>query len=100
MCPLPLYLRMQKDVVELPEPLTLNCLQSDSRNFIFGALQVHSLDLNGEEGLARNLLWLQEPAALFTKCEYVDGRPVLQGYDPAVAETLMSFYRSQLTCTV
>jgi len=84
------------DVTELPEPLTLNCVHSDTKNFIFGALQVHSLDLNGESDQARNLLWLEEPCTLYSKCEYVDGRPVLEGYNPNCAETLIALYRSQL----
>lgn len=83
-------------MTELPEPLTLNCLQTNSQEFIFGALQLHSLDLNGEGDKARNLFWLQEPMALFTKCSYVAGQPVFEGYDPRVAETLMAVYRSQL----
>lgn len=86
-----------KDVIDLPEPLTINAIQTDSRNFSYGCLQLHSLNLDGDDAAARNVAWLQEPQSLFLKCDYVDGKPVLEGYNPKVFETLMAVYSSSIS---
>lgn len=69
-------------------------MQTDGRRFIFGCLQIHSLDLDSSEA-ANNLFWLEEPEPLFTSCNYVEGQCVLEGYNPEVMETLMALYQSQ-----
>lgn len=89
-----LFVEQQKDVKELPEPVTINCIQTDSRNFYFGCLQLHSLDLDSSQA-AHNMFWVEGPQPLFTKCDYVDNKPVLEGYNPEVLETLMALYKSQ-----
>ena len=86
---------LQKDVKDLPEPVTINCMQTDSRNFYFGCLQLHSLDLDSSK-VANNLFWIEDPQPMFTKCDYVDNQPVLEGYNPQVLETLMALYKSQM----
>jgi large subunit ribosomal protein L37 len=86
---------LQKDVKDLPEPVTINCMQTDSRNFYFGCLQLHSLDLDSSK-VANNLFWIEDPQPMFTKCDYVDNKPVLEGYNPQVLETLMALYKSQM----
>jgi large subunit ribosomal protein L37 len=91
------YLNEQKDVIDLPEPLTINAIQTDSRNFSYGCLQLHSLNLDGDDAAARNVAWLQEPQSLFLKCDYVDGKPVLEGYNPKVFETLLAMYSSSIS---
>lgn len=91
------YLNEQKDVIDLPEPLTINAIQTDSRNFSYGCLQLHSLNLDGDNAAAKNVAWLQQPQSLFVKCDYVDGKPVLEGYNPQVFETLMAVYSSSIS---
>ncbi|KAI9551587.1 hypothetical protein GHT06_021920 [Daphnia sinensis] len=86
--------RYGKDVKELPEQLTINCVQTDSRNFYFGCFQLHSLDLDSSEA-AHNLFWVEGPQPMFAKCDYVNNQPVLEGYNPEVLETLMALYKSQ-----
>ena len=82
---------------QLPEPVTLNCIHSDSQNFLFGCLEVHSLDISSNESVAKNLFWVTDNMQLFKKCEYVNGQPVLEGYNPQVIETLMAVHHSQLS---
>ena len=85
-------------MVQLPRPVVVNSVHTDSRNFMFGSLELHSLDLSGEDGAAtgRNLFWLQQQMPLFDECGYVGGRPHLQGYNPLVLDTFLAMYRSSL----
>ena len=84
-------------MVDLPEPLTINAFQTDSQTFNFGCLQLHSLNLDGDDATARNVAWLEEPQSLFVKCDYFNGQPVLDGYNPQVFETLMAMYSSSIS---
>jgi len=56
-----------EDVQQLPEPVTLNCIHSDSQNFLFGCLEVHSLDISSNESVAKNLFWVTDNMQLFKK---------------------------------
>ena len=87
---------MQTDVKELPEPLVINCLQSDTQNLTVGCLQLHSLAQDAGHRSANNLFWLRGPEPVFARCEYVAGRPTLEGYNPRAVEKLMALYRSQI----
>ncbi|EFX83442.1 hypothetical protein DAPPUDRAFT_301877 [Daphnia pulex] len=88
-----------KDVKDLPEPVTINCMQTDSRNFYFACFQLHSLDLDSSKATS-NLFWIEDAQPMFTKCDYVDNQPVLEGYNPQVLETLMALYKSQMAAAV
>lgn len=81
---------------ELPAPLVVNCVQSDTQNLTVGCLQLHSLDLDDGHRSANNLFWLHGPEPVFARCEYVAGRPSLEGYEPRAIERLMAVYLSQI----
>ena len=88
---------LQEDVKQLAQPLTLNCVHVDSQNFLFGCLEVNSLDIGIDGAQPKNLFWVTKMMPLFQKCEYVDAEPIIEGYNPEVIETFMAMHRSQLS---
>ena len=84
-------------MTELPQPVTLNCIHTDSQNFLFGCLEVHSLDISSADSVAKNLFWVTDNLKAFEKCEYVNGQLVFEGYNSQVIETLMAMHHSQLS---
>lgn len=86
-----------ENVEELPQPLTLNCIHTDSQNFLFGCLEVNSLNIRNTDSIAKNLFWVTDNMQAFSKCEYVNGQLVFEGYNPQVIETLMAMHHSQLS---
>ncbi|CAG9860222.1 unnamed protein product [Phyllotreta striolata] len=76
----------------LDEPVTVQCVQTDGRIFHFGVLQLNTLNLL--DASTKNV-WYQTPLQyLFENCEYVKGKPVLEGYNNQIIQQLHSFYRN------
>lgn len=79
------------DVKELPEPITLQCVQTNSQWFHFSVFQLNSLSSPEENG-KRNIYWQLPLLNIYNKCIYEDGVPVLEDYNPEVFKHLLSFY--------
>jgi large subunit ribosomal protein L37 len=82
-------------VKDLPEPITLQCVQTDGRLFHFAVLQLNTLDLDGVEG-KKNIFWMLPRIPLFSSCMYVKGKPVLEDYSPEVFNRLLAFFSNGL----
>lgn len=81
-----------EDVVgDLPEPVTLQCVQTNSRWFLFSVFQLNSLAGPGEDG-KKNFYWQTPLLDLYGKCDFVEGVPVLEDYNPEVFKLFLSFY--------
>jgi len=76
-------------VEELPEPVVVQCVQTDGRSFHFSVLQLNSASLQCSR---RNVFWSLPPLDLYKHCEYVHGVPVLEDYNPLVFKHLLAFY--------
>ncbi|KAF5308151.1 hypothetical protein FQR65_LT06331 [Abscondita terminalis] len=80
------------EVKKLPNPVNVQCIQTDGRIFHFGILQLNTLDT--EENSIRNV-WHQTPRMpLFDSCTYHSGKPILEGYNNEVISHLMAFYKN------
>ncbi|XP_021942029.1 39S ribosomal protein L37, mitochondrial isoform X2 [Zootermopsis nevadensis] len=82
--------RFGVNVKDLPEPITVQCVQTDGRLFHFAVFQLNTLDLDGTEG-KKNIFWMLPRIPLFTSCMYVKGRPLLEGYNSEVFSRLLAF---------
>lgn len=83
---------MQKDIKVLPEPVTLQCVQTDGRIFHFGMLQLNTLDLD-KEGVKN--IWYHIPRLpLFASCGYKSGIPTVEEINPDVLKYLLAFYKN------
>lgn len=80
-----------EDVRELPEPITLQCIHTDSRWFHFSVFQLNSLAGPEEDG-KKNAFWQSELLNLYKTCDFIDGVPVLEDYNPEVFKHFLSFY--------
>ncbi|KAJ4435100.1 hypothetical protein ANN_23675, partial [Periplaneta americana] len=87
--------RYGTNVKDLPEPVTVQCVQTDGRLFHFAVLQLNTLDLDGTEG-KKNIFWTLPRISLFESCMYVKGKPSLEGYNAEVFNRLLAFYSSGL----
>lgn len=76
---------------DLSQPIVLQCIQTDGRLFHFTVFQLNSLDLESQKN--KNILWSLPLVPLFNVCEYVSGKPVLEGYNPDVFNRLVTFYK-------
>ncbi|XP_062555418.1 large ribosomal subunit protein mL37 [Armigeres subalbatus] len=82
------------DVKDLPAPITVQAVQTDSKWFHFSIFQLNTLELSSEEGKNRNL-WFRKPRMdLFAECGYLVGKPSLVGYNRDVLRHMAVFYGS------
>lgn len=81
------------EVKELPEPVTVQCVQSDGKSFYFSIYQLNTLNLENGEG-TKNYCWTLPKLDLYKKASYVDGVPTLEAYNPAVFKRLLAFYEN------
>lgn len=88
------YQKYGADVKELPEPITIQCVQSNSQAFHFSVFQLNTLNINGTEG-PKNFWWSMPEINLFDTATYVEGRPVLEGYNPEVFKRILAFYTNE-----
>ena len=77
---------------ELPVPVTVNFISTDSQKFHFSAYQLNTLDFSSEEGI-KNIYWCDKNMDnLYQTCAYVKGVPVLEGYNPSVFKKFAALY--------
>ncbi|KAG5321448.1 RM37 protein, partial [Pseudoatta argentina] len=79
-------------VKKLPEPVTVQCIQSDGKNYHFFIFQLNSLDANDVS--VKNFWCPLPPLTLYEKAEYDNGRPVVEGYNPEVFRRILALYRN------
>ncbi|PNF38453.1 hypothetical protein B7P43_G04033 [Cryptotermes secundus] len=82
--------RFGVNVKDLPEPITIQCVQTDGRLFHFAVFQLNTLDLNGIDG-KKNIFWMLPRIPLFSSCMYVKGKPCVEGYNPEVFCRFLAF---------
>ncbi|XP_049782096.1 39S ribosomal protein L37, mitochondrial [Schistocerca cancellata] len=87
--------RFGDNVKNLPEPVTIQCIQTDGRWFHFLVFQLNTLNLNGKDGV-KNIMWNIPRIQLFNSCTYIKGKPTLEGYNPEVFKRLLGFYKHSL----
>lgn len=80
-----------EDVQELPEPITLQCVHTDSKWFHFSVFQLNSLAGPEDDG-KKNVYWQTPLLNIYEKCVFEEGVPVLEGYNPEVFKHFLSFY--------
>lgn len=79
-------------VKKLPEPVTLQCIQSDGKNYHFFIFQLNSLDANDVN--VKNFWYALSPLTLYKKAKYYNARPIVTGYNPEVFRRILAFYRN------
>ncbi|XP_050428661.1 39S ribosomal protein L37, mitochondrial [Adelges cooleyi] len=80
-----------EDVVDLPEPITLQCVHTNASWFHFSVFQLNSL-AGPEDNEKRNAYWQAPLMNLYTNCNYEEGIPVLEDYNPEVFKHFLAFY--------
>ncbi|XP_070164605.1 large ribosomal subunit protein mL37 [Polyergus mexicanus] len=79
-------------IKKLPEPVTLQCIQSDGKNYHFFIYQLNSLDANDVS--VKNFWCALPPLRLYEKAEYDSARPIVEDYNPEVFRRILNFYRN------
>lgn len=79
------------NVKKLPEPVVVQCVQSDGQNFHFSVYQLNTLDLDNEN--VRNFWWSEPFIKLYELADYEDARPCLRGYNSEVFKKFLAFYQ-------
>ncbi|XP_011504154.1 PREDICTED: 39S ribosomal protein L37, mitochondrial [Ceratosolen solmsi marchali] len=86
--------RYGANVKTLPEPITVQCIHTDSKAYYFSVYQLNTLDINGEKGI-KNYCWALPKLNLYDLADYVQGIPTLEGYNPDVFKRILAFYKNQ-----
>lgn len=81
------------DVKHLPEPIIVQCIESNGKQFHFSVFQLNTLDINKTEGI-RNFWWSSPILQLYEEACYKTGKPILTGYNPEVVKKLFAFYKN------
>lgn len=80
----------QNQIDQLPNPITVQCVQTDGQDFLFSVFQ-----LNGMHDDIVNYWWMGPKLRLYEKAQYENGRPVFSEYNKNVFTSLLGFYRHQ-----
>ncbi|KAM3956560.1 mitochondrial ribosomal protein L37 [Aphomia sociella] len=80
-----------EDVKDLPEPLYINCIQTDGQKYHFGILQLNTLNVDGKDGTT-NVWYCKNNMKLYDSSRYFSGIPVLENYNPKVYGYINAFY--------
>lgn len=86
--------RFGLSVKRLPEPIVVQCVQSDGQNFHFSVYQLNTLDIDGNEGI-RNFWWSEPLTKLYDEAKYENGQPCLNGYNSDVFKKIFAFYKNK-----
>lgn len=84
--------RFGMDVKKLPEPVTVQSIQTDGKYYHFFLFQLNSLDANDTS--VKNFWYTLPSLVLYEKAQYDNGRPVVEGYNPEVFRRIVAFYRN------
>uniref|UniRef100_A0A182YKH1 Large ribosomal subunit protein mL37 n=1 Tax=Anopheles stephensi TaxID=30069 RepID=A0A182YKH1_ANOST len=79
-----------EDVKALPNPITVQAVQTDSKTFHFSVYQLNTLDLSSSTD--RNMWFRKAPLELYSQCGYVVGKPTLDDYNKDVLRHFAVFY--------
>lgn len=79
-------------VKKLPEPITVQCIQLDGKNYHFFVFQLNSLDVNDTS--VKNFWYTLPSLTLYKKAQYDNGKPVVEDYNPEVFRKILAFYRN------
>lgn len=83
------------DVAELPHPISLQCIQSDTRVFDFIAYQLNTMNHDGTDGI-KNCVWVDDSNELFERCEKERLRDHFEGFNNDVVRKFLTFYLNGL----
>lgn len=82
-----------EDVKDLPEPVTVQCIETNGRCFHFSIFQLNTLDLHTCTGI-KNYWWQTKKMELYSKADYILGIPQVLDYNPEVFKNLLRFYQA------
>lgn len=82
-----------ENVKKLPEPVVVQCIQSDGQNFHFSVYQLNTLDMDSKD--IRNYWWTEPFIKLYETAQYEEGIPEVHGYNKEVFKRFFAFYVNQ-----
>ncbi|CAH2045360.1 unnamed protein product, partial [Iphiclides podalirius] len=80
-----------EEVQDLPEPIFVNCIQTDGQKYHFGVLKLNTLNVDGVDG-TKNEWYCKNNIKLYDRSGYFNGMPVLENYNPKVYGYINAFY--------
>ncbi|PBC25271.1 39S ribosomal protein L37 [Apis cerana cerana] len=86
--------RFGLNVKILPEPIVVQCIQSDGQNFHFSVYQLNTLDIGNKEGI-KNFWWSEPSIKLYKEAQYEKGQPCLKDYNSDVFKRFFAFYKNK-----
>ncbi|XP_063627943.1 large ribosomal subunit protein mL37 [Cydia splendana] len=80
-----------ENVKDLPEPVYVNCIQTDGQLYHFGVFELNTLNVDGKEG-TKNVWYCKNNMKLYDSSRYFSGMPVLENYNPKIYGYINAFY--------
>lgn len=81
------------DVKDLPEPITIQCVQTNGQTFHLSVFQLNTLNIDGIDGKC-NLWWSMPQLNLYEKADYENSKPIVTNYNPEVFKRILAFYKN------
>ncbi|XKL59581.1 hypothetical protein PGB90_000597 [Kerria lacca] len=81
-----------EDVQVLPEPVVLQCIQTDAKYFHFSVFQLNTLAWPSKTDEIRNIFWSDSIIPAYEFGGYFEGRPTITSYNPEVFKKFLAFY--------
>lgn len=82
-----------EDVTTLPDPVCVQCVQTDGQWFHFTAFQLNTLDVNSTND-KRNYWWSLPRISLYDFAGFDRAIPSLDNYNPEVFKNVLAFYKN------
>lgn len=76
---------------ELPEPIVIQCIQTDGQMYHLCVFQLNTLHLTGD---VHNVLWSMPVTPMFSYCGYNNAVPTLEDYNPDIFKRILALYNN------
>lgn len=80
------------NVKDLPEPIFVNCIQTDGQVFHFGVFELRTLDMNSSTEGTKNIWYTKNDLKLYESSKYFSAMPTLDKYNPKVYGYISAMY--------
>lgn len=77
---------------KLPEPVVVQCIQTDAKYFHFCVFQLNTLEWPPSNQSVRNIFWSEPVIPAYEFGGYFEGQPTITSFNKEVFKKFLAFY--------
>ncbi|KAK7605452.1 hypothetical protein V9T40_007310 [Parthenolecanium corni] len=81
-----------ENVQRLPEPVVVQCIQTDAKYFHFCVFQLNTLEWSPSNQSVRNIFWSEPVIPAYEFGGYFEGQPTITSFNKEVFKKFLAFY--------